>query len=127
MLIFILFLMQFALSSVMASDDAPKFTSMTALLASPRSFDGSKVILTGYVCGKDRSRGIFLTRSDCVDENYSNGIKLDISKTSKKIPDKATLLTVEGVFKSWGDYFVVDEQFLWGEISVSNVSGRTLR
>ena len=101
--------------------------SMVALLANPEKLDGKPVIVAGYVC-KDppRSIGLFLTRSDCIDINYSNAIRLDLSRVKYKIGDGPVLLTVEGRFESWAHLIHTDEPFFIGQIKVTAMSGRTL-
>lgn len=110
-----------------ARDDFPRQSSLVALLASPTSFDGATVIIAGYVCRSgDHGYGLFLTRSDCDDLNYSNGVRLMVDLVQKKIPEGAALLTVEGRFKDLSQTIQTDEPFLWGVIEAYNLSGPSL-
>jgi hypothetical protein len=116
------------LEGLSAKEALPYRTSLIALLGNPSAFDNKPVIVTGYVCSDGGAGyGLFLTRSDCADVNYSNGIRLNVSRLSKAVPSSASLLTVEGRFKDWSQYVHTDEPFDWGEIEVRNISGRSMR
>ena len=106
--------------------ELPRAVSLVSLLATPSQFDGADVIVTGYLCraGTDQL-GLFLTRADCDEANYSNAI--GVTEPSKQLPELPALLTVEGRFEDRTDRVFVDEEFIWGEIHATNVSGQTLR
>jgi hypothetical protein len=101
--------------------------SLVAALANPSALDGKHVIITGYVCASGTKRfGLYLTRGDCKDANYANAIALDLSALRKSVPQRPTLLTVEGRFTDRTKRVYVDDPFTWGEVHVTNISGRTV-
>ena len=121
----ILLALQWAASAGQAAE-MPRDVSLVSLLAAPSQYDGVDVIVTGYLCRAGTSQlGLFLTRADCDDANYSNAI--GVSEPRKRLPKLPALLVVEGRFENRSDKVFVDEVFVWGQIHTTNISGRSLR
>ena len=116
-----------ALSAVQA-ETPPREVSLVSLLSVPSTYDGARVIVTGYLCKSGTTHpGLFLTRGDCTDANYANAIGLDLRDVKKQLPHLPALLTIEGMFKDRSSHVWVDDPFVWGEIHATNVSGGSLR
>jgi hypothetical protein len=104
-----------------------KLVSLVALLADPSKYDGRDIIVFGYLCNDGVGRfGLFLTKIDCKEVNYSNAIKLNVQNLEKELPKRPSLLGVTGKFKDWSGLVHTDEPFQWGFIDVINMHGRDL-
>lgn len=115
-------------SVVSSASEPPSQVNLVSVLANPRAYDGKLIVVSGYLCrAQSEQFGLFLVRSDCGDANYSNAIEIDVSDIPKKLPSKPVLLTVEGRFSDRSLRVFVDENFVWGVIEASNISGRTIR
>ena len=108
-------------------DDILVRTNMSMLLSRSTDFDNKRIHVTGYVCrsGTDVP-GVYLGKSDCNDANYSNAIKMDISKVKRKvkITSKPVIADIVGLFKDWSQLYFVDENFTWGVIEVQRINLR---
>jgi hypothetical protein len=113
--------------SALRAGEMPRQVSLVRLLANPEDYDGKAVIVAGYLCTTGPMEyGLFLDRLSCEDRHFGNAVGLDVARVSKRLPKRATLLTVEGTFRSLADYIQTDAAYTWGSIDASNVSGRTL-
>lgn len=103
-----------------------KRINLPMLLSRPSEFNGQRVIITGWFCdlGLD-GEGIFLTKDDCVNENYENAIQLNLSKDDKSEiishSESASLITLHGQFESWQGRVALDTVFIWGILSIEKV------
>lgn len=97
----------------------PVLTNMSKLLSLGSSFDGKRIIVTGYMCGNtDSVSGLFLTMDDCESGNSDNAVRINSKRASRHCQGITQLV---GSFSYKENTFKIDEQYQWGEINVETM------
>jgi len=95
--------------------------TLIEILADRDRYDKQRIQISGYFCSDGRTRGIFLSRQDCVDQNvlvafgiYGEGI--DFSEI-----EEGQYITVRGTFQSSKGMVVLHYPYQQGRIQIDTL------